>query len=216
MKITDMIIRGYRLGQNLVDRKEKTMETKQRKIAIVTFVGKKYSGMVDIPNDTFRTTDLLNSSNIFWKSPNLKCYDNAVFLSDVSLFLDDRAVYKKFDSIQIKLSDIIYFYDDIEEIGDEMEKKRASTMVKQTNENVQRVNIITKYVSNSFYDITGVFFGLFKKKSKDSFIPLIQAQIVEIAKKEDKWVQKKVKLPHNFIGVSNNHIESVAFISTII
>jgi hypothetical protein len=169
------------------------MDAKQRKLAIVTSLGKKYSGMVDVPSETFRTTDLLNSSNIFWKSPNLKCYDNAIFMS------------------QIKLSDIIYFYDDIEGIGDEMEKKRASTMVRQTNEDVQTVNIITKQVANSFYDITGRFFGLFKKKSKDNFIPLTQANIVEIYRKQDKWVQKKVKLPHNFICVSNNHIESVTF-----
>lgn len=187
------------------------MDTKQRKLAIVTSLGKKYSGMVDVPNETFRTTDLLNSSNIFWKSPNLKCYDNAIFMSDVRLFLDDTAVYKKFDSIQIKISEIIYFYDEIKEIGDEMEKKRASTIVRQTNEDVQAVNIITKQVANSFYDVNGIFFGLFKKKSNDNFIPLTQANIVEIYKKKDKWVQKKVKLPHNFICVSNNHIESVTF-----
>jgi hypothetical protein len=187
------------------------MDAKQRKLAIVTSLGKKYSGMVDVPSETFRTADLLNSSNIFWKNPNLKCYDNAIFMSDVRLFLDDTAIYKKFDFIQIKLSDIIYFYDDIEGIGDEMEKKRASTMVRQTNEDVQTVNIITKQVANSFYDITGRFFGLFKKKSKDNFIPLTQANIVEIYRKQDKWVQKKVKLPHNFICVSNNHIESVTF-----
>jgi hypothetical protein len=187
------------------------MDIKQRKLAIVTSLGKKYKGMVDVPNETFRTTDLLNSANIFWKSPNLKCYDNAIFMSDVRLFLDDTAVYKKFDSIQIKLSHIIYFYDDIKEIGDEMEKKRASTMARQTNEEVQTVNIITKQVANSFYDINGIFFGLFKKKSNDNFIPLTQTNIVEIYKKQDKWVQNKVKLPHNFICVNNNHVESVTF-----
>jgi len=185
------------------------MDAKQRKLAIVTSLGKKYSGMVDVPSETFRTTDLLNSSNIFWKNPNLKCYDNAIYMSDVRLILDDTAVYKKFDSTQVKLSDIIYFYDDIEEIGDEMEKKRASTLVRQTNEDAQTVNIITRQVANSFYDITGVFFGLFKKKSKDTFIPLTQANIVEIYRKQDKWGKKKVELPHNFICVGNNHIESV-------
>ena len=187
------------------------MDAKQRKLALITSLGKKYSGMVDVPSETFRTTDLLNSSNIFWKNPNLRCYDNAILLSDVKMFLDDTAVYKKFDSIQIKLAEIIYFYDDIEGIGDELEKKRASTMVMQSNEEAQTVNIITKQVSSSFYDISGIFFGLFKKKSKDNFIPLTQVNIVEISKKPDKWVQKKVKLPHSFICVSNNHIESVTF-----
>jgi len=187
------------------------MDTKQRKLGIVTTLGRKYSGMVDVPSETFRTTDLLNSSNIFWKNPNLKCYDNAIFMSDARLFLDGTSVYKKFDTVQVKLPEIIYFYDEVEGIGDEMEKKRATTMVKQTDENAQIVNIITKQVANSFYDINGIFFGLFRKKSKDNFIPLTKANIVEIYRKQDKWVQKRVKLPHNFICVSNTYIESVTF-----
>jgi hypothetical protein len=187
------------------------MEAKQRKLAFVTLLGKKYSGMVDVPSDTFRTTDLLNSSNLFWKNPNEKCYDNAILMQDVRLFLDDTAVYKKFDKIQIKLSDIIYLYDDIEGIGDEMEKKRASVMVQQTQEGAQTINIIIRQAANSFYDITGLFYGLFKKKSKDKFIPLTQANIVEIYRKEDKWIRKQVKLPHNFICINNEHIESVSF-----
>lgn len=185
------------------------MESNQRKLAIVTSLGKKYSGMVDIPNAAFRTTDLLNSSNIYWKNPNEKCYDNAILLYDALLLLDDTAVYRKFDKIQIKLSEIFYFYDDISDIGDEMEKKRASTMVKHVQENAQIVNIITKDVASSFYDITGTFFGLFKKKSKDKFVPLTQASIVEIYKRQEKWVKKTIALPHNFICVSNQHIESV-------
>ena len=99
------------------------MDAKQRKLVFVTSLGKKYLGIVDVPNENFRTTDLLNSSNIFWKNPNLKCYDNVIFMSDVHLFLDDTVVYRKYDSIQIKLSEIIYFYDGIEGIGNEMEKK---------------------------------------------------------------------------------------------
>ena len=187
------------------------MDAKQRKIELVTSLGKKYSGMIDVPSDSFRTTDLFNSSNIFWKNPNLKCYDNAIFMSDARLILDDTAMYKKFDSIQIKIADIFYFYDDTKEIGDEMEKKRASTMVQQSNENAQTVNIITTQVAHSFYDITGRFFGLFKKKSKDKFISLTRAKIVEIYKMQGKWMQKKIKLPHDFISVSNSHIESVTF-----
>ncbi len=187
------------------------MDSIKRKLAIVTSLGKKYTGMVDIPGETFRTTDLLNSSNIFWKNPNLKCYDNTVLLSDARLLLDEVNVYRKFDAIQIKLNEIVFFYDDKEGIGDESEKKRASTMVQQTQEKAQVVNIITKQVANSFYDISGTFYGLFKRKSKDNFIPLTQTKIVEIIKKQDKWVQKTIKLPHGFICVSNHHVESVTF-----
>jgi hypothetical protein len=63
------------------------MDENQRKIAFVTSLGKKYSGLVDIPNPNFRTTDLLNSSNIYWKNPNEKCYDNALMMYDVTLYL---------------------------------------------------------------------------------------------------------------------------------
>ncbi|MBC2714215.1 MAG: hypothetical protein HF978_02800 [Desulfobacteraceae bacterium] len=185
------------------------MDTNQRSLTIVTSLGKRYTGTIDVPNATIRTTDLLNSSNIFWKNPNEKCYDNAILMYDVKLYVDDSAVYKKFEKIQIKISEIFYFYDGFQNIGDEMEKKRADTMIKGIRENAQMVNIITRVVSNSFYDINGLFFGLFKKKSKDKFFPLTQVKMVEILKKQDQWVKKEIKLPHSFIGVSNQHIESV-------
>lgn len=185
------------------------MDSNQRKLAIVTSLGKRYSGLVDVPSPNFRTTDLLNSSSIYWKNPNEKCYDNAIMMTDVRLFVDDTAVYRQFDKIQIKLSEIFYFYDDISVLGDDMEKKRASTMVKQTQEGAQIVNIITREAANSFFDITGTFFGLFKKKSKDKFVPLTQVTIAEICKKQDKWIKKTINLPHNFICISNNHIESI-------
>ena len=59
------------------------MEADQRKVAIVTFLGKKYSGYVDVPNANFRTTDLLNSANIYWKNPNER--DNLRIWTGVSL-----------------------------------------------------------------------------------------------------------------------------------
>jgi hypothetical protein len=65
------------------------MDITQRKVAIVTSLGKKYSGLIDIPNAALRTTDLLNSSNLFWKNPNEKCYDNAILMYDAKLFIDE-------------------------------------------------------------------------------------------------------------------------------
>jgi len=185
------------------------MESPQRDLTIVTTLGKKYSGMIDIPNETLRTTDILNSANLFWRNPNEKCYDNAILMYNVKLNVDDAAVYKRFDKIQIKLSEIYYFYDNFPDIGNEREKKWASTMIKDTQEKAQIVNIITREVASSFYDISGTFYGLFKKKSKDKFIPLTQVKIVEICKRQEKWIKKEIKLPNSFICVSNQHIESV-------
>jgi hypothetical protein len=182
----------------------------QRKLAIMTSMGKKYSGMVDVPTDSFRTTDLLNSANIFWRNPNEKCYENAIMMYDAHLFLGETMVYKTFEKIQIKLSEIFYFYDEIEMLGDEMEKKRATTMTQNIMEKAQRAHIITKMVANSFYDISGLFFGMFRKKSKDNFVPLTKVTLMEIFKKDGRWTKKELKFPHSFIGVSNTHIESIA------
>jgi len=184
------------------------MEAAQRKIGIITSLGKKYSGMIDIPNDNFRTTDLFNSTHLYWKNPNMKCYDDAIFLREVSLFIDDKTIYKKFDAIQIKVSEIIFLYDEIATLCDENEKQRASVMTKQVQESRQKINFITGQVANSFYDITGIFSGMFLKKSKDKFVPLTQATVTEVYKSKGKWFQKTLNLPHGFLCVSNSYIES--------
>lgn len=182
--------------------------SEQRKISVVTSLGKKYSGLIDIPNSALRTTDLLNSPNIFWKNPNEKCFENAILLYDANLTFDDAAIYKKYEKIQIKLKEVVYFHDELQSITDEQEKKRASTMIERTQEKLQTVNILTTLVANSFYDITGNFYGLFKKKANDKFLPLTNVKIFEISKKENKWFKKEVNLPHGFVGVGAGHIES--------
>jgi len=183
--------------------------TEQRRVVAVTSLGKVYKGMVDIPNATFRTTDLFNSPSIYWKDPNDKCFDNAVLLRDVQLLIGGSAICVKFDKVQLKLSEVIYFYDDQQAITDDKEKMRASSMVQKTQEYSQSVDIITTEVINSFYHLTGTFFGLFKKKSKDKFIPLTDVKLIEIYKSDGKWFQKNVELPHKFIGVSTRHVEAM-------
>lgn len=175
---------------------------------MVTSLGKKYAGLIDIPNAALRTTDLLNSSNIYWKNPAEKSFENAILMYEAQLLFDNGSLYRKFEKIQIKLSQVVFFYDDFQSIGDEKEKKRARVMVNKTQEKVQSVNILTTRIGNSFYSISGTFYGLFKKKSHDAFLPLTDAQVEEIYKKEDKWFKRELKLPHSFIGVSTGHIES--------
>ncbi len=85
-------------------------------------------------------------------------------------------------------------------------------MVKKSLENGKKATIITREVANSFYDISGEFFGLFKKKSHDRFIALTNVKMVEIYKKEGKWFKKEIQLPHKFIGFSTEHIESIALL----
>ena len=180
----------------------------QRKITIGTSLGKKYSGLIDVPSATFRTIDLFNSTNLFWKNPNEKCFENAILMYDARLMFGDTDLYRKFHKIQIKLSEIFYFYDGFQSMGDDMEKKRTVKLIELTQEKVQTINIITKVVAKSFYDIEGKFFGLFKKKSTDNFLPLTDVKIVEISKKQGKWYKKEIIVPHKFIGMANSFIES--------
>ena len=51
------------------------MEAQRREIIVFT-PGKQYSGEVDIPSPDFRTTDLLNSANLYWKDPAEKNFKN--------------------------------------------------------------------------------------------------------------------------------------------
>lgn len=180
----------------------------KRRVVIVTSMGKKFNGFVYIPNATLRTTDLLNSPTVYWKDPSEKCFENAIQLHDVQLMVDESTVCAKFDKIQVKLSEVIYFYDDQEIISDEKEKLRASAMVKKTHESAQHVRIITTEVSSSFYSIKGTFYGLFKKKSNDKFIPITDVSITEVYKKDGKWFQRQLDIPHNFICISTAHIEA--------
>lgn len=181
----------------------------QRRVAVVTSLGRKYSGLVDLPNVELRTTDLFNSSNIYWKNPNERCFDNAVLMSNVIMSFDDSSVYREFDNVQLRLSEVFYFYDYFQAIGDEKEKKRAAAMIAKTQENLQRVNIITREFAGSFYDIQGNFYGLFRKKSHGRFIPLTDVKMSKIHREANRWVEKKVTLPCSFICISTSHIEAV-------
>ena len=181
----------------------------QRRVVVVTSLGKLYKGLVDIPNDSYRTTDLFNSANLYWKNPQEKCFENGFLMRDVELIIGGAAIRVKFDNIQIKLSEVIYFYDDQEKISDDKELVRATTMIQKTKEEAQSVDIITRQVAHSFYHLTGTFFGLFKKKTNDKFIPLTNVKLIEICCKGDKWFQRPIELPHKFIGVSTQYIEAL-------
>jgi len=185
------------------------MDNLERKLTVVTSLGKRYSGLIDIPNPKFRTTDLFNSVYAYWKNPNEKCFDNSIMMHDVRLLLDDTSVYRHYDKIQIRIAEVFFFFDDVPTVSDFTEKKRASSVAKMTHEESQEISIITRQVANSFYEITGKYFGIFRQRAKDKFVSLTQANIIEIYKKQDKWKQKAFATPHQFICVSNDHVESV-------
>lgn len=185
-------------------------KTEKRTIVIVASMGKKYRGDIYLPHNNLRTTDLFNSSSVYWKYPEEKCLENAIQVHNVVMEVDSSTPCAKFDKIQIKLSEVIYFYDDQARITNENEKKRATSIINKSNESAQQVTIVTTEVSNSFYEINGTFCGWFKQKANDKFIPLTNASVAEIYKKGGKWYKGSVPLPHSFICVSTDHIEAAS------
>lgn len=185
------------------------MDWTQRKIVLATSFGKRYRGTVDIPYATFRTTDLLNASTVFWKNPNEKLLNDAILMYDVELSIDGGESYKKFDNLQVRLAEIVFFYDELDEVGNPADRLRAIAMREKAHEQGHTIHIISSMAGNAFYVITGTFYGLFKQKSHHEFIPLSDATVVEITRNADQLIEREINLPHEFLGVSTHHIESL-------
>lgn len=183
------------------------MEISQKKITIYT-PGKIYSGYMDIANQSLRTIDIFNSSNIFWKNPAERSFDDALLLHDATVHLEGNTKMGQYAKLQIKLQDIIFFYDSLENVGDSIEKKRAASLKGKTKESTALANIITLTQGHGFFHITGMFYGLFKSKSKSRFIPLTQANVVYVTRGNERWQKKVIKIEGGFVGISTRHIEA--------
>lgn len=186
------------------------MEAVRRKITVFT-PGKQYFGEVDVPNANLRTTDLLNSTNLYWKDPTEKNFNDVLLMFNVTLSIDGIREFQKFGRVQIRQPNIIFFHDDFVGLGSAEEKKRADALKEKTHEEKKQIHLLTKVRVNSFFDITGSFYGLFKSKSIQKYIPLSDVVMYEIIKQQDKWVKKQIQLANNFIGVNTSYIESCAF-----
>ncbi len=186
----------------------KSTKDLQRKVNIITPLGKRYLGFIDIPNASLRTTDIFNSSNAYWKDQKEKYFDDGLLLHDAKVFLDDSP-YKEYDKLQIKLSRVIAFYDDFSSIGSEIERNRFATLKKKSGSQIHIIHLVTKVTGNSFYEINGQFSGLLKKTAHDRFISLTQVEITEVINKESKWFRKTISIPTNFLGISTYFIEAM-------
>jgi hypothetical protein len=190
--------------------KEQAMGANQRKIQIYT-PGKQYAGLIDVPNETLRTTDLFNSANLFWKNPHEKSFPDAIQMYEVTVSLDGIAAYQKHEKLQIRIPEVIFFCDAFTSISNQGEKTRAEGLKEKTEEKVRPVTIITRTKMNSFYQISGTFYGLFKSKTMQKFLPLSGAAVAEVIRRENQWVKKNIALPHNFLGVGIRYIEAATF-----
>jgi hypothetical protein len=183
----------------------------RRRITVFT-PGKIYTGDIDVPNALLRTTDLLNSPNLYWSDPASKSFNDSLLMHDVILSIDGIEKYQTYEEIQIRQPNIIFFHDGFAELGNSGEKERAERLKEKTREEKKTIRLITKARVNSFFDIQGTFHGLFKNKSNQNYIPISDVIMHEVIRQQDKWVKKRVQLANNFIGVNSSYIESSFFI----
>ena len=88
-----------------------------RRVITVFTPGKIYAGEIDVPNPLLRTTDLLNSANLYWKDSANKSFSDALLMYDVVLSIDGIDNYQTFENIQIRQPNIIFFHDDFAELA---------------------------------------------------------------------------------------------------
>lgn len=186
------------------------MSTSQRTVTVFT-PDKIYTGLIDIPNESLRTIDLFNSGQIYWKDPAEKSFDDALLLNDATVILEGNTKLFKFSRVQVRLSEVMFFYDSLDSSGDKMEKMRAATLKSRSGEETSTVRLITRTCGSSFFYITGVFFGLFKSKSKQRYIPLTQSTVTAVIRVAEGWQKKKIPLPASFVAVSTSFIEACTF-----
>lgn len=182
----------------------------RRKITVFT-PGKQYMGEVDVPDANLRTTDLLNSANMYWKDPTKKAFTDALLMYNVTVSLRGLSEFQKIDRVQIRQPNIIFYFDEFAQLGNLKEKKRADVLKRKTMEEKKSLHMITKFTGSSFFDIWGSFFGLFKSKSVQKYIPITDAVMYEVYRQEGKWGKTRVSLPNDFIGVNTTYIESSSF-----
>jgi len=182
----------------------------RRKVTVFT-PGKQYSGEVDIPNDVLRTTELFNSTNIYWKDPGGKGFNDSLLMYNVTLSITGVREFQKFNKLQVRQPDIICYNDDLTELSSTEEKTKAEALREKASEEQKNVFLITKMRGSSFFMIKGIFYGLFKSKSIKKYIPLSDVVLLEIIRQQDKWVKNKIPLANNFVGVNTNYIESCSF-----
>jgi len=185
-------------------------ETVKREVQFFT-PNKRYTGTIDLKNDTIRTIDQLNSANIFWKNPNEKSFNDAILLYDVEVSLHGTGKLASFNKLQLRLSDILFFSDKLNISGDTAEKIRAHTLSQKAQDTASKVRVLTEMRGDSFFMIIATFHGLFKKKTQHRYLPLTETKIYEVLRTGDKWQRIEINIGNSFIGLSSSHIESCSF-----
>jgi hypothetical protein len=186
------------------------MTEEKREIMLHT-PGRSYKGYMDIGSKNLRTIDIFNSANMFWRDPAERSFDDALLMYNTVVTIEGGTKLGEYNKLQLKLADVLFFYDSLVQSGNENEKIRAATLKAKTKETAALVQITTHTRGSGFYHIQGMFHGLFKSKSKNRFIPLTEASVHAVTRVADKWKKKTINIENSFVGVGTAHIETCTF-----
>jgi len=75
---------------------------------------------------------------------------------------------------------------------------------------LNRANMITPMYGSQFYEISGAFYGRFKRAMVKNFLSLTNATIDHFFKKPetDKWNKKPIALPYDFVALNMSFVDS--------
>jgi hypothetical protein len=70
--------------------------------------------------------------------------------------------------------------------------------------------MITPMYGSQFYEISGAFYGRFKRAMVKNFLSLTNATVDHFFKKSetDKWSKKPIALPHGFVALNMSFVDS--------
>ena len=179
--------------------------TQEWKTIIVT-TGKIYEGKLSCnPHvQDKRTLSFLNAKAASYMDKHF--LEGYIFLKDASLLLDGEILFTV-DKVLINISQIIFAYDEYEQMGSDIERRRFYTLQEQRSQKPISVNIVTSITKDSFYNIKGEYKGAFKEIVSRQFVPLVNVEMEEICEKDGQVCKEKQKKP--FIALNKDHIESI-------
>jgi hypothetical protein len=186
------------------------MSDEKRKIN-VTKQGKKYLGMISIPSDMYRTTDYFNRPSMMRHRDNQGTLDSFIQLYDADILIGDNIVLKRQDVVNVRVIDIVFYWDEIDNLGMPAEQKRAKAMMEQMGRaELNRVTVTTPMHGSQFYEISGTFYGKFKRAMVKNFLALTNAAVEHFFKSPEsgKWSKRSVSLPHDFVALNMNFVDS--------
>jgi hypothetical protein len=186
------------------------MSDEKRKINIIK-QGKKYLGELPIPSDKYRTTDFFNRPSILRHRADQGTLDSYIQLYDAEVTIDDNFALKRQNVINIRIIDIIFYWDELENVGTPAKQKKAKAMMDNAGQpELNRINVITPMYGDQFYEISGNFFGYFKRAMAKNFLSLTNATIDHFSKTAEtgKWNKKPIALPYGFVALNMNFVDS--------